>query len=75
MEDPPVPPKVVKEEEKKVLEVAFKPGGIRKKGFHPTFEKPLEYMPSPPREVVRKEKDEDAGPAFRHNYKPKSTPF
>lgn len=75
MEDPPVPPKPVKEEGKVELEVAFKPGGIRKKGFHGTFEKPHEYMASPPREIKRAEPKEDAPPGFKPTHNTKSSPF
>lgn len=53
MEDPPMPPKIIKEKPKVELETAFKPAGTNKKQVAPTFSKYPEYMPSPPREVKR----------------------
>jgi hypothetical protein len=85
MEDPPIPPKKIKEEAKHIPpgkegathDRAFKPSNPGRKGIFGTIDKFPEHSPDPPTEKKRVIKDENAPespPGFKATYKYKSRP-
>lgn len=73
-EDPPIPPKKVKQPEPlpELHDKPFKPANPSKKGYKATLNKFPEYVPNPPAEKKRVKKvdgEEEERPGFKATYK------